>query len=197
MGNLLPDPGDKFIILVTSKSIENRKSQNYRFFFSPPSVCRVPWWHLHLLESYGTAISPGTALTRLNCFYPFGTSWVDLPARGKTARGMPSPHTLQPKDSHPQKIQSPKLHRHVQCLLDQCYLQGTSAKDKILKPGPPTSLCLPDCLLGISETMQVLHHFEESKSWPCLQMIYLQVGPAGPKDGLGSSLNYMWNMHRE
>lgn len=145
-------------------------------------------WHCHISRN-------STHKTEL--LLPIWNQVGQPPCQGKNCQGMPSPHTLQPKDSHPQKIQSPKLHCHVQCLLDQCYLQGSSAKDKILKPGPPTSLCLHDCLLGISETVQVLHHFEESKSWPCLQMIYLQVGPAGPKGGHGSSLNYMWNMHRE
>lgn len=85
----------------------------------------------------------------------------------------PIPVTSHPQNSHPQ----------VQCLLVQCYLKGSSSKDKTLKPGPSASLCLPDCLLGISQTMQLLHHIEESKSWPCLQ-----VGPTGPKVVLGLPL---------
>lgn len=131
-GKALPDPDDKVVSsLLHPICCEQEEPKLWGFFF-PPSVCSVPCWQLHLLESYGIAISPKTAMTKscIPCWTAFSheaARQIVPPAKEQTARGKPFPHTLQlkfpsPWTLIPNKSNPQNSHPHVQCLLVQCYL---------------------------------------------------------------------------
>lgn len=156
------------------------------FYFLSPTVCRAWCWQLHLLQSYGTAACSKTALTK-PCI-PWWTAFTHaskhrgpLPCHRVSCQRGGLPHTIQP-----QEIPSPHTVSHSSVLCLQKQLQGAQ---------PHTWATLTT--LSLQHSPECCTMLRRRKSWPCLQMAYLQVGLGGPRGGLGSSLNHMGNIHRD
>lgn len=114
-------------------------------------------------------------------------------AREQAARREIFPTCFNPNKSHPQEVLSPHS-----VFLGSVLFLGKQLQGRGLHawghPRPSAHLAVSWASPGPCRHRALLR---TASPGHCLQMAYLQVGPAGPKGGLGSSLNHTENTHRD